>query len=60
VFVAEEEKFVGTFKDMTELFLEGKYWFGAWWDHVDQYTSLPNVHAVHYEALLKVRVTRFI
>jgi hypothetical protein len=48
------EKFDGTFEEMVELYLEGKTWFGKWWDHVDQYTTLPNVYCLHYETLLEV------
>ncbi len=48
------EQHVGTFEDMAEVFSEGKYWFGPWWDHVDEYTALTNIHVIHYEALLKV------
>jgi hypothetical protein len=49
-----EDGFVGTFDDLAELFLEEKYWYGAWWEHVDQYVNLPNVHVIHYETLLRV------
>jgi hypothetical protein len=49
-----EQEFVGTFEELVEEFLRGKFWFGAWWDHVDQYASLPNIHLIQYESLLKV------
>jgi hypothetical protein len=52
--ITTEEGFVGDFEDMVELFLSGKYMYGGWWETVDQYVNLPNVHVVHYETLLKV------
>ncbi len=50
----QDDGFGGSFEDMANLFVEGKYWYGAWWDHVDEYANLPNIHFVHYESLLKV------
>jgi hypothetical protein len=50
----KNEEFTGTFEELYNLFMEDKMWFGAWWDHVDGYASLENVHVIHYENLLKV------
>ena len=49
----DKDKFLGSFEEMTDLFLEGKWWNGAWWSHVDEYTSLPNTHVIHYENLIE-------
>ena len=56
----KEGKYEGDFEDMVDLFLKGKYWFGSWWDHVNEFTSLPNVHIIHYESLLKVSISTLI
>jgi hypothetical protein len=50
----QDDGFEGSFEDMVSLFLEGKYWYGPWWDHVDEFANLDNIHFVHYESLLKV------
>jgi hypothetical protein len=49
------DEFTGSFELFVDLFLNGKYSFGPWWDHVDGYTSLENVHVVHYEDMSKVK-----
>ena len=48
-----DEHFSGSLQDLVDLFLEGKYWFGPWWSHINEFTALNNVHVVHYESLLK-------
>lgn len=47
-------EFIGTIDDMVDLFVEGKIFYGPWWDHVNQYAELENVHFVHYEDLIEV------
>jgi hypothetical protein len=48
------EPFDGTFEDMVDIYIEGKIWFGSWWSHIDQYSTLSNTHFMHYENLLEV------
>jgi hypothetical protein len=48
------DEFTGSFETFVELFLNGKYSFGPWWSHVDGYTSLQNVHVIHYEQMSQV------
>jgi hypothetical protein len=51
----QEDRFEGAFEELVNLFLDGKYYYGPWWDHVDDYTDdYPNIHFIHYESLLKV------
>ena len=52
------DEFDGTFEDLFNLFMQDKIWFGPWDNHVDGFTSLENVHVVHYENLLKVNNIR--
>lgn len=47
-------EFNGTLDDLIDLFVDGKIVYGPWWDHVNQYAKLDNVHFVHYEDLLEV------
>lgn len=49
----KESKFTGTFEEMVEMILNGQYMYGYWWDHVDGYVNVPNVHIVEYETLLE-------
>ena len=41
-------------ESMIRKFAEGEYIYGPWWEHVDQYLNLANVHVVQYETLLEV------
>ncbi len=50
-----EIDFTGSLDDMVEIFLEGKTYFGPWWEHVNHYSQLENVHIIHYEDLLEVQ-----
>jgi hypothetical protein len=36
------------------LFMNDQFWMGPWWDHVNDYTKLSNIHIIHYESLLEV------
>lgn len=49
----KENIFTGTLDDMVDLFVEGKTLFGPWWEHLNQYENLENVHIIHYEELLE-------
>lgn len=40
-------------QEYIESFKNGKLFYGPWWEHVDGYTSKPNIHVIHYEGLLK-------
>jgi aryl sulfotransferase len=51
---SELDKYTGSFEDFFKMFVEGQMWYGTWWDHVNQYTSLENVHVIHYENLIEV------
>jgi hypothetical protein len=48
------DEFTGSFEDIFNLFMDEKMWYGKWWDHVDEYTSMENVHVIHFETLLEV------
>ena len=48
-------EFIGTFDEMIDLFCEGKTLFGPWWEHVNQFENLENVHLIHYEELIEVK-----
>ena len=50
--------FVGSFKDLIKLFIEGKVPYGPWPQHVDGYTSRKNVFIIHYEDLHTVKITK--
>lgn len=47
-------QFMGTLDEMVDLFVEGNTMYGPWWEHLNTYTSLANVHIVHYEDLVQV------
>lgn len=47
------DPFEGSFKDLFELFLKGKIWYGPWWKHIDSYVKIPNIKIIHYEDLLQ-------
>lgn len=51
----KETEFIGTLDDMVNLFCEGKSCFGPWWEHLNQYENLENIHIIHYEELLEVK-----
>nr|QVK45628.1 sulfotransferase [Brachionus paranguensis] len=48
-----KDEFTGEFKDLVDLFEEGKTWYGPWWSHVDSFVDLPNTFLVIYEDLIK-------
>ena len=50
-------EFVGTMDQMVDMFVEGKTMFGPWWEHLNQYENLENVHLIHYEDLIEVNRT---
>lgn len=50
----KETEFIGTLDEMVNLFCEGKSCFGPWWEHLNQYENLENIHIIHYEELLEV------
>ena len=52
------EQFDGSFQDMVDLYLEGKMWYGPWWDHIDEYVLQPNIYCVHYENILEVTLKK--
>jgi hypothetical protein len=52
------ENFDGTFEDMVNLYLEGKMWYGPWWEHVDQFVNWPNIYCVHYETIMQVKLEK--
>jgi hypothetical protein len=45
---------VGTIEDLADDFCDGKVLYGPYWDHLNQYDGLENVHFVHYEDLIEV------
>lgn len=49
-----QDEYSGTISDMVDLFVEGNTPFGPWWEHLNQYENLENVHFIHYETLLEV------
>lgn len=53
----ENNKFLGSFDEMVDLFLKGEFLYGHWWSHVDGFVSLPQCHVVEYETLLLVSFT---
>ena len=48
------DEFTGSFEDLFKMFVDGNMWYGRWWDHVNEFTALENVHVIHYESLLEV------
>ncbi len=48
-----DHKFTGAIEDLVDLFLRGHNIYGPWWEHVDEFLSLPNVHVIQYETLLE-------
>lgn len=50
----KEDEFTGTLDDVVDLFVEGKTVFGSFWDHLNEYENVENVHIVHYEDLIEV------
>nr|QNH68005.1 sulfotransferase-like protein 2 [Brachionus rotundiformis] len=48
-----KDEFIGEFKDLVNLFEEGKTWYGPWWSHVDSFVELPNTFIIVYEDLIK-------
>jgi hypothetical protein len=50
----KEDESVGSLEDMAEDFCNGKINYGPYWDHLNQYDELENVHFVHYEDLIEV------
>ena len=50
----QDDGFGASFEDLVDLFLKGMYWYGPWWDHIEAYCSMQNIHFIHYESLLKV------
>lgn len=52
-----QDEFTGSVEDLCELFLQDKLWYGSWFDHVNEYTQLENVHIVHYENLINVNLS---
>lgn len=50
----KDDEFIGTLDDMVDLFVEGNTVFGSYWDHLNQYENLENVHIIHYEDLIEV------
>ena len=51
---AIEDEFIGSLDDAVDLFVEGKTVFGPYWEHMNEYTQLENVHIIHYEDLIEV------
>ena len=49
-------QFVGTLSDMVDMFVNGETMYGAWYEHVNAYTSLDGVYIIHYEDLVEVRL----
>ncbi len=56
----KDDEFTGTFEDLYGMFMESRLWFGNWWDHVDGYASLENIHIIHYENLILVCALKII
>lgn len=46
-----DDEYLGTFEDLYKEFISGRVMYDAWWDHVNSFTQLENVHVVHYEDL---------
>ncbi len=51
---AKEDEFNGTFDDCVDIFVEGNTVFGSFWDHINEYANVENVHIIHYEDLIEV------
>lgn len=49
-----KNQFIGTMDELVDMFVEGQTMYGAWYEHVNAYTSLPGVYVVHYEDLVEV------
>lgn len=47
-------QFVGDMGELVDNFVDGLMSYGAWYEHVNTYTSLPGVHIIHYEDLVEV------
>lgn len=43
------DEYEGTIEDLFENYVKGHNAYEAWWNHVNKFTSLENVHIVHYE-----------
>lgn len=43
----------GTFDELFEMFISGKTSYGSWWEHVNGYANLENIHVIHYENLIE-------
>ena len=50
------DEFNGGLDDFVDLFVKGTILFGPWWDLINQYSNLENVHFVHYEDLVEVNI----
>lgn len=50
----KEDEFTGTLDDVVDIFVEGQTVFGSFWDHINEYENVENVHFVHYEDLIEV------
>lgn len=55
----KEEEFIGSFEQMIENFLQGKFWYGSWWDHIKEYLAMEGIFIVKYEELLEVNLLKF-
>ena len=51
---SKEDEFTGSLDDAVDMFLDGNTTFGPYWEHLNQYECLENVHFVHYEDLIEV------
>lgn len=51
----KHNEFTGTLDELVNLFVEGKLMFGPWWEHLNAYEKLENVHFIHYEDLIEVK-----
>ena len=54
-----EDKFDGTMEELFEGFVKGEIMYDAWWDHINEYAKLKNIHIVHFEDLLEVIIDYF-
>lgn len=50
------DEYEGTFEDFFNLFINGQTMYGPWWEHINQYNKLSNVHFINYEDLFEVRL----
>ena len=55
-----EDQFDGTMEELLEDFVKGEVVYDSWWDHVNQFTKLDNIHIVHFEDLLEVLTILFL